>query len=50
MRLGVGAQKDGGTESLGTECHGIYGNPASGTHLLPLYTERKFHGDKLIHP
>ena len=46
MRLGIGAQKDGGSMSIGTECHGIYGNPVIGTHPLRLHTEGKFSGDK----
>jgi len=37
MRLGVGAWKDGGTESIEAEHQGIPGNPVSGNHhLAPL--------------
>jgi len=34
MRLGVGAWKDGGTESIEAEHQGIPGNPVSGNHHL----------------
>ena len=36
MRLGVGARKEGGTESIGVECQGIPGNPVSSSHHLAL--------------
>ena len=32
MRLGVGAWKDGRTESIGVKCQGILSNPVSGNH------------------
>ena len=32
MRLGVGAWKDGGTESIVDKCKGILSNPVSGNH------------------
>jgi len=34
MRLGVGARKDGGTESIGVKRQGNPGNPVSGNHHL----------------
>ena len=32
MRFGIGARKDGGTESIGVEHQGIPGNPVSSNH------------------
>ena len=44
--VGGWCSKGCGSVSLGPECHGIYGNPVSGTHPLRLHTEGKFSGDK----